>query len=177
MRMVGSFLLCLVAVLAIAASAAAQTVQFKELPRHLKVGDAIVITDAEGRRGEGKVTDLTASTITLQMADSRKFVFPERSVRNILKVDSKWDGALIGFLAGAVPGSRVTQFSCGEFNTCDRQALFGVLIFGGLGMAIGAGIDESKRKVLYLSPQSGKGLTVSPIIGGGSRGALISLRF
>jgi hypothetical protein len=177
MRILGRLFACLIAALAIPASAAAQTIHFNELSRHLKVGDAIVITDAEGRHGEGKVADLTASAITLQTADTRKFVFQEHSVRNIRKVDSKWDGALIGFFAGALPGSKLTQFSCAEFNTCGRATTFGILIFGGLGMAIGAAIDESIKKTLYISPQSGKGLTVLPIIGGGSRGAMISLRF
>ena len=176
MRILGRFV-GLIAVIAIPASAAAQTVQFKELSLHIKVGDSVVVTDIEGRQGEGKVTDLTASTLTLRTDDARTFVLQERSVRRIVRVDSKWDGALIGFFAGALPGSKLTQFSCAEFNTCGRASAFGALIFGGLGMAIGAGIDEGRKKALYISPQGGKGLTVMPIAAGDRRGVMVSLRF
>jgi hypothetical protein len=59
------------------------------------------------------------------------------------------------------------------------RATTGVLFCTGLGAAIGAGIDAliTRQRVIYQRPATGDGVSVSPFIGRGRRGAAVSVRF
>ena len=158
--------------------ALAQTVQFAELSGHIKLGDSIAVTGGDGRRTKGRVTELTPSTLTL-ISETVTTTFDERTVRKIARIDSRWNGALMGFAAGAVPGARLAQFSCGEgpVGTCGRAGWAGALVFGGIGAAIGAGVDGLINKAVYVQRQRSARLTFSPVASTGWRGARVSIRF
>lgn len=152
---------------------------FGDLPGLIKTDDAVLITESDGHRIKGKVVNLTPSSVTLLVDGVETRAFQEPSIRKIARVDSRWNGALIGIAAGAIPGSRIAQFSCGEgpSGTCERAAVAGALLFGGIGAAIGAGIDGLINKVVYISRQQPASLAVSPVIGRNRQGVLVAVGF
>lgn len=152
---------------------------FAELTGQIKVNDTVWVTESDGDRMKGKVVVLTLSSLTLLVENVGARAFPEISVGKIARVDSRWNGAAIGFAAGAIPGSRIAQFSCGEgpSGTCERAALVGAFLFGGIGAAIGAGIDGLINKTVYISGRQTASLTISPVIGASRKGVLVSIGF
>ena len=145
----------------LAAPPAAGQTQHRDPSSAVRAGDRVIIT-ANNTRIPGRVTAVSASIITLaakaslfEGADPRAGTIglsvPVNRIEQIQRADSLWNGFLLGFAAGAVPGAIVGQVSCGEgpTGTCARGATIGIMLFGGLGGAIGAGIDEALKKTIY----------------------------
>ena len=158
------------------APAAAQTQTFATLDQRLKSGDVVLLTDLEGRTGKVKIISLTSSSMTINLGDTTEVV-NEGRIRKLVRIDSKWDGVLIGLVAGAVPGSRVLRFSCAEFNTCGRGVVLGAVIFGAIGAGIGGAIDDKLTRTVYISPQKRATFTMTPIVSPRRQGATVSIRF
>lgn len=163
-------------------AASAQTVarSFDELQRTLKVGQTVFVTDKSGRQTKGEVADVSASSLVILTPDTRTFV--EGGVAEIRRTDRLWKGALIGLGVGAIPGAVGGLSGCAQYSghECVTGPLFGALVIGGIGAAIGAGIDALVNKVgslLYVSPQQTPGVTLSPLLGKDRRGVLLSVRF
>jgi hypothetical protein len=66
---------------------------FTELQRILKVDETVVITDESGRQTRGKVADVSAASLTVLTPEKQTFL--ERSVAQIRRTDSLWNGVLI----------------------------------------------------------------------------------
>lgn len=139
-------------------AASAQTVvrSFDELQRTLKVGQTVFVTDESGRQTQGKVADISASALVILTPEARTFV--EGAVTQIRRTDRLWKGALIGLGVGAIPGATAGLAGCAQYNSpaCVTGPILGALVLGGIGAAIGVGIDavvNKVGKVLYVSPQ------------------------
>ena len=145
----------------LAARPAAGQTQHSDPSSTVRPGDRVIVT-ANNTRIPGRVTAVSASIITLAAraslfegtdprAGTIALSVPVNRIERIQRADSLWNGFLIGFAAGAVPGAIVGQVSCGEgpAGTCARGATIGIMLFGGLGGAIGAGIDETLKKTIY----------------------------
>ena len=166
-------------------SVGAQTVaqSFDELQGTVKVGQIVFVTDESGRLTKGKVADLSASSLTVLAPEKR--TFGESTVTRINRADGVWNGALIGLGVGAIPGAWLGTVYCDECQNRTGPVLIGVLLFGGIGAAIGGGFDVLFGKVgrlVYTSRrlplQSQRtGVIVSPLIGKDRRGVLLSVRF
>lgn len=175
-------LIWLVVILAVApASAVAQTITFVELPNHIKPGDIVSLTEADGRRTEGRVTTISTGSLGLQVNATETKAFPEAAVRRIVVKDSKRNGALIGLVAGAVPGVALGMgfktYCENEASRCDAAPLLTGAVFGAIGAGIGAGIDGLIHRSLKVSSAQVNRVTLAPVVGIHRQGIVVSIRF
>lgn len=167
----GQFLFCLVlgVALVIPGSAVAQTVPFAQLADHVKVGDVVSMTGPDGRRTNGKIAELTATSLTLLVNDVHRQAFAEAAVSKVAIRDSRKNGALIGLAGGVVPGAWLgtimTTYCTNEATTCPAAPFVLGAVTGATGAAIGAGIDGLINRAVNVTPRRGAGVTVSPVIG------------
>ena len=183
MPLVRQFLLSLVlgVALVVPERAVAQTVPFARLSDHVKVGDVVSMTGPDGRLTIGEVAELTATSLTLLVNEAERRAFAEGAVRRVAVRDSRRNGALIGLAIGAVPGAwlgtLMTTYCTNEASSCPAAPFVLGAATGVTGAAIGAGIDGLINRAVDVAPPRGAGLTVSPVIGAGRQGILMSIRF
>ena len=160
-------------------SAPAQTVasSFEELRQVLRSGQPVVVTDASGQRTQGKVSDVSPSSLVILIPEARTFAVG--AVAEIRGPDTLRNGALTGLAAGAGAGFAMVAAMCADGPDCGPSVQV-VGIAAGIGAAIGAGIDallNNGGRVLYRSRQQTFRLTISPLVGGRRQGVLASVRF
>ena len=146
---------------------------FDELRRVLKDGQAVVVTDASGRRTKGRVASVSASPplLVVHAPDARTFA-PD-SIGLIRAVDPVWTGAVIGGSVGF--GLALWDYLI-DPSEPGNAAIF--TVFTGVGAAVGLGLDAAiKGKVLFRSPGHTARLTVAPLVANHRKGVLVSLRF
>jgi hypothetical protein len=159
---------------------------FDELRLVVKDGNDVVVTDSNGRRTRGRVATVGASSLDLAVEKPRFLILREHShqgftdsaVRTVTRIDSRREGAFIGFLAGFV-SVVVAGCNSGDALECDYARILGGPIFGGLGAAIGMLIDGSINEVVYRSDArvGPVTITLSPALTTKSAGASLNLRF
>ncbi len=146
----------------------AEVATFAGLAPQLPAGTTVVVTDTNGRRVKGKLTELTTESLTI-LTGSGGQTFARSTVREVQKQipDSKLDGGLIGFAAGwGVPAAVCTGRSdSSETGSC----VAGTLVFGGLpGLAIGMMIDAiHTRKVVVFEAAPRRTVSVTPVVAPG----------
>ena len=161
----------------------------EEISRRVTEGQKVRITDDQGREWRGRIATLAPDTLTLVMRDRREVDF---GYGNILRIDRPHDslanGALIGLASGAglgflaVISEENAECDPGAFFSCSdptAAAYIGVpAVLGGLGAAIGVGIDAliSRDPNLYQRGRQAR-LIVSPALGQGVRGVAVTLRW
>ena len=153
----------------------------------LQLGNDVVVTDSNGRRTRGRVVIVTASSLDLAV-DTRRFLFlrqrtqqsfADTVVTMVTRVDSRKEGAIIGFAAGFVPIMLAPCDSRDDGGYCFfAKVTFGPM-FGALGAAIGAFIDGRLNKTVYRAgaPVAPVTITLSPLLSTKTTGASLSLRF
>lgn len=180
----------LLTMLAISLSAHGQTgadsFQKLEDRQLLREGDTIVITYTEEGRDEhsvarGTFVRFTDSAIEMQLDSGEDMELAASDVRRIEREhkDTVWKGAFIG--AGV--GLGLLALSCSDGFGCDSRAVAGGLVgFGGLGFAVGAGIDaaigKNRVELVYFEAQPDTGsmtLSISPIIARAQKGVLVKV--
>ncbi len=166
---------------------------FDELRLAVKDGDQVVVTDSDGRRTRGKIAKVTASSLDLAIERSKFVILREHSQRTftdtdvtrVTRIDSMWQGGVIGSLVGFVSGvvGPIPRCSGTRRNDIACDPLFRLIVagpvFGLVGAAIGIGIDGSINKVVYRGdPQVHPvTITVSPLLKPKSAGASLRLGF
>jgi len=166
--------------LLIAASAEAQQFAgtFDQLRVLVKPGDMLTITDGSGQRMQGKLTQLSASSLMLDVSGALR-QFQESDVDTIEKrgPDSLRNGALIGLgIAGGLGTLAIASVATGEEAGIVAVA---ALLYAGIGAGIGAGIDAliEGRRVIYAGSTSRRmTLNVSPILGRQQKGVMVLVR-
>ena len=170
----------LLALIAVSAEAQELAGSFEQLRVLVKPGDTLTITDGTGQRMRGKLTQLSSSSLVLDVAGALR-QFQESDVNTIEKrgSDSLRNGALIGMaVGGGIAGIGIAASA----NSSDADAslfVFGTLVYAGVGAAIGMGIDAliEGRRVIYAGSHATRTtLNISPIVHGGRRGVLMSVR-
>lgn len=129
---------------------------FDQLGALVKPGETLTITDSMGKRTRGKLTDL--STTSLMLDVSRKsHAFAPADIDTIEKRDSLGNGALIGFAIGAGLASILGFTSSEARDEGAALILFGALVYGGAGAGIGVGIDALGKglRVIYKRRPAG----------------------
>jgi hypothetical protein len=100
----------------------------------------------------------------------------ESSVTQVRRVDSVWQGALIGYAAGF--GLGIAACRANESECVPEAAVLSTTLLGGL---VGVSIDAAIRKTVYLNAtHRGRGramITFLPLINMKTTGASASLRF
>ena len=152
-------------------------------------GDQVRITDDQGHEWRGRIGALAADTLTVVTRDRQR---ADLRYASILRIDRPHDslanGALIGLSAGAALGLIAViseeNASCdpGAFFSCSdpTPAAYVVIpaILGGLGAAMGVGIDALIRREPNLYRRAGGGrVTVVPALGHGKRSVAVALRW
>lgn len=138
-------------------------------------GKTIIIVDDGGVETIGRVRLLTADALTISVA-GRERTFARRQVSAIFEPgDSLKNGATIGLFSGALLGFAAgTQSTCGDFwtglHSCSfnekmGNGAFAATLLGGIGAALGAGLDAiiPGRTALYRRPSS-RALIVAPVL-------------
>jgi hypothetical protein len=118
----------------------------------VKEGQTVRVTDEAGQELQGKITGITPEGLRLRAHGKVSDIPYDRIVRIRRPADTLKNGALIGFAVGAALGvvalatyeepeecSEVGGFYCGEPSGGGIVA--GGLLLGGLGAAVGVGID------------------------------------
>ena len=152
---------------------------FDQLRVLLKAGDKVRVTDARGQQLRGSVTDVSASSLALQVAGSRR-TFLESDIAAIhqRRNDSLANGAKWGFAIGAGLGVLGGITIVREYDG-GGEALIPMLglVYGAVGAGAGAGIDamNASEQAIYARRGAPSKLAVRPIVTGGRKGVLAAI--
>lgn len=163
--------------LLVVATADAQQVAgtFDQLRVLVQPGDTLTITDAAGQRLRGKLAELSAASLVLDVSGTRR-VFPGTDVDIIEKrgSDPLKNGALIGLSIGA----GVFGPAIGATTRDWRFGMLAAVLYGGIGAGIGVGVDaliEGQHVIYAASPPTRTSFNVTPILSRSRKGALFSI--
>jgi hypothetical protein len=156
---------------------------FDQLSVLVKPGDKITVVDPAGREAEGRIGSLSRDRLTL-ITPAGPLDLGEPDVAQIRqrRGDSLQNGAIIGAAAGAGYGLAMLAVSASISDGGDlipSSVVTGMVLFTGLGAAAGVGIDAliTRRQVIYRARPGEPRFSVSPVLGGGRRGATVTVRF
>jgi hypothetical protein len=175
------------AILFASSPASAQT-DTEKIRARVKHGQKVSITDDQGQEIKGRISTMTADGLTILVDGQSADVPYDRIVRIDRPNDILKNGALIGFGVGAALGvlamasysepegcQAVRAWGCGEPSAGGMFA--GTLLLGGLGTAVGVGIDALIRRDSKIYQRGGAHATLSPVLASGVRAARASLRW
>lgn len=160
-------------------AASAQT-DADEIRRRVKDGQKILIVDDHGRELKGRIAGLTADALMLRAGRDRTDVPYERIVRIDRPHDGVLDGTLIGLGVGAGLGligalAAATDDSGWGSPDPGHVALVAPLMLGGIGAAVGLGLDAVIRRETNIYRRQGTTLSLSPTMGRRGRGVAIAV--
>lgn len=153
--------------------------ELRQLRVLVKPGDLLTVIDVSGRRVQGRLTQLDDVRMVLEIGDKQTRQFDGAMVNSVEKHggDSLKNGALIGLVSGSIFGIIGGIAYASEYDTnYAGWAITEGLVYGGIGAAIGTGIDAliQGRRVIYAKSQTT--VSVAPLIGRDRRGVLFTLR-
>ena len=160
-------------------TSAQQVSSFEQLQLLVKPGDNIYVTDFVGKTTKGRIASVSDSSLELTVDGVRRD-WIQKDVREIRqwRGDSLRNGALIG--AGAGVGWAALGIAL-ECNCEVAQATAGILFLGGLGAAIGAGIDAliPSKQTIFLNKNQGstRRFEIRPILNRSHKGAKVAFSF
>jgi len=171
-----------------AGSSAAQTPvdSFTQLPGILKIGSVIYVEDETGQRTKGKLRELSGSSLVLVASGRQERSFPADRVVRVTRVDSKLNGFLIGFAAGAVPGVSlgwgINQYCFNESpDHCPSAIFIAGGLLGALGGWIGWAIDGAinGETLVFSKPRasSTSRVRLAPVLTARGTGVVLSVTF
>lgn len=150
----------------------------------VKRGQTIEVIDDQGQETVGKVRTLSSSILTLDRNGTSTEIPFERIAQIARPTDGLANGALIGLGAGAAFGLLVStagQGACDDayYDTCGLGwVATSTLVFGGLGVAIGVGVDALIRRDRVIYRRDTRRQTrVAPVLGRGVAGAVVSVNW
>jgi hypothetical protein len=155
-------------------------------PGKIRLGQTVVVRDASGYETKGVVQSVEPSKLVVKygvgrlpdpsepgklLNDSRTFTPAE--VSRVQRPAPIWDGAVKGAVVALVPLGILTA-NC----DCGGVPIGAVALIGGIGAAIGLGIDAAwGPKTIYRGTSAPRTLAIAPIAGKGGRGVAASIRF
>ena len=157
--------------------------------QRINEGQKVRITDDQGREWHGRIDTLTPDHLTVVTHDRQRTDLPYGTILRIDRPhDSLANGALIGFASGAAFGLGLVIAE--EVDDCEAEGFFdcgdptaaayllGPLVTGGLGAAIGVGIDALIKKDPNLFLRAGGArVRLAPAVGPGLRAVMVSVRW
>ena len=151
---------------------------FDDLRRVVTPGETIFVTDTSGMTVKGRLVQVEGSSLEIRIPREeapRRFL--QRDVNNIVaeRGDSWWNGMLIGFASGAVPGVLMELGSASKF---DAHAPIGL---GAVGLLTGLLIDvlnkENVTVFVHAPVQQSRGVSVRPLVRESAVGIQMAVRF
>ena len=183
MRMTG--LTCHVVVVLLVSAAAAQT-GGSDIQGRVKEGQKVTITDDQGREFSGRIAGITAKALTMSSHGAPVDVPYGEIVRIDRPNDTLANGALIGLTVGAALGIAAVVseenanceagfgFYCSSPSAAEYVAA--TAIMGGLGAALGVGIDALIHRERNICRRGGgPRIALAPALARGVRGATFSV--
>ena len=167
--------LALVAATVTASLTEAQTASFDGLALQLNQGDRITVTDSDGQELQGRIVDLSSSTLSLQTDGLRRDLNRgDVSVIQRRERDSLKDGAAIGFASGVAFAVSLVVGEGGGSYAADPSAMPWYALFGAAGAGIGAALDSLYQgsQVIFSAAPSNRRLAVSPVVSPRTPGSL-----
>jgi hypothetical protein len=129
------------------------TTDFGQLGSRVRVGETVWVTGDDGREIQGKLWDLSASSLqVMSRGQTTTFKSDNLLVISARDRDSLSNGALIGLVTGVVLGALVAGVCEDDYLACFAGA---GLVYGGFGAAIGVGIDAmtpGRKLEIYRRP-------------------------
>jgi hypothetical protein len=178
------------AVLLTSGHASAQT-EAHDIRARVKEGQKVSITDDRGYEFNGRITTIAADALTVTPDEPPRVVVPYAQIVSIDRPhDTLNNGALIGLAFGAALGfgamAAEAHRSCtpdsGPFGDDDCSDptgagyIGGALLIGGLGSAVGVGVDALIRRDRGIYRRGGNAqVGLSPVLARGRRGAVLSM--
>src|SRR4029450_11837569 len=83
---------------------------FDDLGRKVHEGQQVIVIDQMGTKTEGRIAPLSAGPLVVSAALPRTFA--PSDVRQVLKPDRMWDGAIKGAAFGVIPAVLLAVFDC-----------------------------------------------------------------
>jgi hypothetical protein len=142
-------------------------------------GDVLTVTNTSGQRVQGRLTQLDNAGIVIELRDKQQRQFDAQTVSLIEKRDSKKNGAIIGFVTGGILGGlagAALMSTPDDSSASFGGAVVGGLIYGGIGAAIGTGIDALIKGRQAIYAKSKATVSVAPVIGRDRKGIVFTLR-
>ena len=155
---------------------------FTQLNTRLKPGDTVWVTDAAGREVKGKIVDLAPEAVTVKADASRTYGPADVNLIHERRPDSLKNGALIGLGVGG--GLALGLCLAAETTEGDGACALAAGIYGGVGAAIGVGIDAlipGRKIVAYRAPGPAGApsarVSFAPVITPRAKGVAVSFAF
>jgi len=174
------------------ASAQDPVASFTQVGDRLKPGDAVWVTDAQGREVKGEIGALEPGAITVRGRGGRTFSGSDVRQVTLRRGDSLANGATIGMAIGALAGLGAGIAACAAYPGDDPLRgdaclmAIGLLWMPGMGAGalVGVGIDAlipGTQLVVYRAPGARDGasarLSVAPVITPRAKGAAVAFSF
>ncbi len=150
----GLTILMLLIALGVSRAHAQEPVHSFAQPRErVAVGQAAIVTDAEGRQVHGTISELSASALALDVRGTRTEFF-EMDVERIGRRDSRWNGTLWGLgVAGAlsawVDRGLVNEYGREDIPVGDSVAFIAGTAAAGAGIGFAMDALNKGERVLY----------------------------
>ena len=141
------------------------TTSWPELVRRLAPGTPVAVVDARGTEVRGRVSALSATSLTLRVAETSR-QFDSKDVRHVRRDgDPLWNGLAIGAAFGALENVMADYGCSGQPRTCDGKQVPARLAVLAVSTAAGIGIDALRRDrtSLYGAPRRAT-LAVIPVL-------------
>ena len=155
---------------------------FDQLNTRLKVGDAVWVTDAQGREIKGRVTSFAPNAMGVDANGAQVLRADEVRVVWNRRHDSLVNGALIGLGVGFGTGAGLALAGCSDADCTWGEATLVALIFAGAGAGIGVGVDAlipGRRQVVFRASggSSSARLSLAPLITPRTKGVAVAFSF
>ena len=141
----------------------------------LAPGDAVYVTDAQGERTEGRVSEISATGLTIANGDDA-WTWTETEIARIEAKDGLANGIWIGVAIGV--GAFLMRCHYGDNKTgiCPiiPYAVTGGYVQLGLGAYLGALFDRHMTRTLYPVPEPAR-VEVSPLLSRDRVGARLTV--
>jgi hypothetical protein len=153
-----------------------------EFQQWIRLGDRVTVTDTSGRHVTGNIAALRPDSLALALKDGLRDFMPD-SIRTITRreQDSLRNGALIGLGVGIGLFGLAFAASdgCAYESDCAALVVIGSAFYGGIGAAIGVGVDalHGRETVIFRGRDRGVRLGVSPRLSPGRQAVVVSVAF
>ena len=169
------------------AAAQAPVTSFDQLNTRLKPGDTVWVTDGQGREVKGRINSLAPDSLGVDAGGFRTFSAGDVSMIHLREGDSLGNGALIGLgIGGGIGIAGCVSMAADDYGSAGWCAV-AVGFYGGLGAAIGVGIDAlipGKKLVAYRAPGTPGSsesrharVSIAPVVTPRAKGAAVSFAF
>lgn len=184
----GALMLCAMHATAQQANGQTTAQSFGELQSTVVVGEAVAVRDDTGRVVKGKVVSLQGDQLVIARPRSwfraaEERTFTQQTVSTIERVDSTWNGALIGVAVGIGAAGALTA-ACINNDSCATNADSAAYVFvptaigfGFGGMGIGAALDSLVRRTIFQRQPPAARITMLPVFDTERFGLATSIRF